>query len=126
VFEEGLADEFAEELKDACIVFERVAVEAIQTGGLLHVSIPYWSGAYNSRPSVTWGIGGSQKVVSEETFADLQGHLVNGEDGAWALVIETFQVPNDHQCVKVSAIFMQDKYAGDSPGEFHLDFHTRY
>lgn len=189
--EEGLADEFAEELKDAGIVFERLAIEAMQTGGLLDVSIPYWSGAYNSRPSVTFyvaeqlraagqdmeipakgsavsydvnlhmelkpgelpatltvmendlelpiqviavekdsimnrGIGGSQMVVSKETFAELQGHLVTDEDGIWSLVIETFQVPDGAQRAKASAIFMQDKYAGDEPTEYRMDYHTLY
>ncbi|MFD1927422.1 FtsX-like permease family protein [Sporosarcina siberiensis] len=187
--EEGLSDEFAVELKAAGIDFKRASVEALDSGGFLDVSIPYWSGERNVRPSVSFyvaeqlreagkdveipvkgsavsydlnlfleakpdefpatltitvndielpmqvvavekdgvmnrNLGGSQMVVSKETFDELQGHFVTEEDGVWTLVIETFQVLDDDQRAKASAIFMQDKYAGDVPAEYRMDYHT--
>ncbi|MHA6260436.1 FtsX-like permease family protein [Sporosarcina sp. CAU 1771] len=187
--EEELAEEFAEELKAAGIDFKRASVEAFDTGGFLDVSIPYWSGEYGGRPSVSFyvaeqllaagkdveipekgsaisydinlyfeakpekfpttltimendmefpmqvvavendrvmngNMGGSQMVVSKETFSELQEHLVTEEDEAWTLVIETFQVLDNAQLAKASSIYMQDKYAGDGPMDFRSDYYT--
>ncbi|MFJ7934156.1 FtsX-like permease family protein [Sporosarcina sp. NPDC096371] len=189
--EEGLADEFAEELKVAGIDFKQASINALDTGGMLDISSRYWSGANNVRPSVSFymaeqlraagkdvqippkgsaishdmnlhleakpeefpatltimdndlelpiqvvavekdsimnmNLGGSPMIVSEETFAELEGNLVTDEDSDWSLVIETFQVPDDDQRAKASAIFMQDKYAGGAPTEYRMDYHTLY
>jgi len=189
--EEELANGFAAELKAVGIDFKRAPVEAIDTGGLLDVSIPYWSEDYNVRPSFSFYVaeqlraagknvqipakgsaisydvnlhfeakpedfpttltimendielpvqviavendsvmdlnrGGSQMVVSQETFTELGKQLAKGGDSVSWLVIDTFQVPDDDQRAKASAIFMQDKYVGDEPAEYRMDYHTLY
>lgn len=189
--EEGLADEFAEELKVAGIDFKWTSISAMDTGGMLDISSPYWSGANNVRPSVSFyvaeqlraagkdvqippkgsaiaynmnlqleakpeefpatltimehdtelpievvaveetsimnmNLGGSPMVVSEDTFAELQRQLATDEDDGWSLAIETFQVRDNDQLAKASAIFMQDKYAGGVPSEYRMDYHTYY
>lgn len=189
--EEELANGFAAELKAAGIDFKRAPVEAIDTSGLLDISIPYWSEENNARPSFSFYVaeqlratgknvqipakgsaisydvnlhfeakpeefpttltimendmelplrvitvendsvmdlnrGGSQMVVSQETFTELRKQLAKGDDSVRRLVIETFQVPDDDQRAKASSIFMQDKYAGDEPAEYRMDYHTLY
>lgn len=189
--EEELANGFAAELKAVGIDFKRAPVEAIDTGGLLDVSIPYWSEDYNVRPSFSFYVaeqlraagqnvqipakgsaisydvnlhfeakpeefpatltimendmelpvqviavendsvmdlnrGGSQMVVSQETFTELRKQLAKGDDSVRWLVIETFQVPDDDQRAEASAIFMQDKYVGDELAESRMDYHTLY
>jgi bacitracin transport system permease protein len=51
--QERQAKEFAQELEEEGILFQHASVESIQTGGVIDVSIPYWSDASVSRPSLT-------------------------------------------------------------------------
>ena len=56
-------------------------------------------------------MGHRQLIVNEETFAELQGQIVNEEIGAGTADCSTFQVPDTEQRTKASAIYMQDKYS---------------
>jgi bacitracin transport system permease protein len=198
--QEEQAKEFAQELEEEGIVFHHASVESIQTGGVLDVSIPYWSDISVSRPSFTlysaeqlraagqdvripekgsvtiydyslhlelnhdelpatltimenetelplqltaverdgvmnMGMDHRQFVVSEETFVELKGRIVNGDDGAWPLLIDTFQLSDKDERAKASTIFMKEKFGlvikdenGKEryAGEHRKDYHTHY